>query len=252
MPSVNRTAVVTGASRGIGKACALALLQAGWNTVFVSRKVDSLAAAIKDAGPVSADFLCIACDVTDVTAVQVMFDTVLTRFGRVDLLFNNAGISGPTGTIDEIDLEGWRGALETNIGGMFLCARSAFAAMRKQLPQGGRIINNGSIAAHTPRPHTLPYTVSKHAVTGLTKSLALDGREFNIACGQIDIGNVRTDMTLPMTQGMLQANGERRSEPVFELKHVVDAVLYMAELPLEANVQFMTVMATGMPYIGRG
>jgi NAD(P)-dependent dehydrogenase (short-subunit alcohol dehydrogenase family) len=250
MNNTARTAIVTGASHGIGKACALALVHAGWNTVFVSRNLADLqaAAANADAGAV----LCVQCDVSQAEQVEALFGAVVEKFGRVDLLFNNAGISGPGGTIDEIPVAAWEQTLAVNLTGAFLCARAAFARMRQQRPQGGRIINNGSIAAHAPRPRTTPYSVTKHAITGLTKCLSLDGREFDIACSQIDIGNVRTEMTVPMTKGMLQANGDFKSEPVFELAEVVQAVLFMANLPLAANVQFMTVMATKMPFIGRG
>ncbi len=246
------TAIVTGASQGIGRACAMALLDAGWNTVLVSRSRDKLEQVIADSGCKNSAAMAAVCDVGDAAAVQSMFDEATERFGRVDLLFNNAGISGPAGTIDEIPLDGWEQTVNINLKGMFNCARSAFSVMKGQQPQGGRIINNGSIAAHSPRPKTVPYTITKHAVTGLTKCLSLDGREYNIACSQIDIGNVRTEMSIPMTKGMLQANGDRRPEPVFELSHVTDALMYMAALPLDVNVQFMTVMATGMPFIGRG
>jgi NAD(P)-dependent dehydrogenase (short-subunit alcohol dehydrogenase family) len=247
-----KVALVTGASKGIGKACAQALLQAGWNTVFVGRKREALLAAMAEAGPSDATAMALACDVSKSSEVQALFREVESHFGRVDLLFNNAGMMGPAGTIDEISVEAWRETLAVNLEGAFLCARAAFAMMKRQHPQGGRIINNGSIAAQTPRPGSVPYAVSKHAITGLTKCLSLDGRPFNIACGQIDIGNVLTEMTQVFTKGMLQANGERMPEPVFELQHVVDAVLYMAGLPPGANVQFMTVMATNMPFIGRG
>jgi NAD(P)-dependent dehydrogenase (short-subunit alcohol dehydrogenase family) len=252
MNGSGKIAIVTGASSGIGKACAIALLRAGWHTVFVSRHAEALEAAIREAGEVQAEALALRCDVSNAEEVQDMFEKVMAAFGRIDLLFNNAGISGPHGTIDEIAVAAWEQTVAINLNGAFLCARFAFACMKKQTPRGGRIINNGSIAAHTPRPRTVPYAVTKHAITGLTKCLSLDGRDFDIACGQIDIGNVRTEMTLPMTQGMLQASGEYRAEPVFELRHVVDAVLYMANLPPDANVQFMTVMATKMPFVGRG
>jgi NAD(P)-dependent dehydrogenase (short-subunit alcohol dehydrogenase family) len=250
--SMKRIAIVTGASQGIGKACALALLQAGWHTVLLSRHQAKLEKVIAEAGDAGSLAMALACDVSDAGAVEQRFNEVVAKFGRLDLLFNNAGISGPAGTIDEIPLEAWEQTVDINLKGMFNCARAAFALMKQQNPQGGRIINNGSIAAHAPRPGTVPYTITKHAVTGLTKCLSLDGRAWNIACSQIDIGNVRTEMSIPMTQGMLQANGERRPEPVFELPHVTDALLYMAGLPLEVNVQFMTVMATAMPFIGRG
>lgn len=247
-----RVAVVTGASAGIGKACAQALLQQGWNTVFISRQQQALEAAIAAAGVTPGRALAVSCDVTDAGAVQAAFEQVVQHFGRIDLLFNNAGMMGPAGSIDEIPLDAWERTLDVNVKGAFNSARAAFGQMRCQQPQGGRIINNGSIAAHTPRPRTVPYTMTKHAITGLTKCLALDGRDYDIVCGQIDIGNVLTDMTQGFTQGMLQADGQRRPEPVFDLAHVVDAVLYMANLPLAANVQFMTVMASKMPFIGRG
>jgi NAD(P)-dependent dehydrogenase (short-subunit alcohol dehydrogenase family) len=249
---MGKTAIVTGASQGIGRACAIALMQAGWNTVLVSRHREKLEKVILEAGDAGKSSLALAGDVSDTAAIEMLFGEVVDRFGRIDLLFNNAGISGPAGTIDEIPIDQWEQTVDINLRGMFNCARAAFAAMKKQDPCGGRIINNGSIAAHSPRPGTVPYTITKHAVTGLTKCLSLDGRPWNIACSQIDIGNVRTEMSIPMTRGMLQANGERRPEPVFELPHVADALLYMAGLPLDVNVQFMTVMATGMPFIGRG
>lgn len=245
-------ALVTGASRGIGKACAQGLLHKGWTTVFVGRDPGALELAIEEAGDPGRSALALCCDVRDAQDVERAFATVEARFGRLDLLFNNAGMMGPAGCIDEIPLDGWHETLAVNLEGAFLCARAAFGLMRRQQPQGGRIINNGSIAAHAPRPQTVPYSVSKHAITGLTRCLALDGRPFGIACGQIDIGNVLTDMSQSFTQGMLQPDGERRPEPVFELRHVVDAVLYMASLPPEANVLFMTVMASGMPFVGRG
>ncbi len=252
MPNRSRTAVVTGASQGIGKACAVGLAQAGWNTVFVGRNVAALQAAMAEADADQAAVMSVQCDVSKPDQVEALFDAVIRKFGRIDLLFNNAGISGPGGTIDEIPLDGWEQTVAVNLNGAFLCARAAFSRMRQQQPQGGRIINNGSIAAHAPRPRTVPYAMTKHAITGLTKCLALDGRDFDITCSQIDIGNVRTEMTVPMTRGMLQANGEYKAEPVFELQQVVEAVLFMANLPPEANVQFMTVMASKMPFIGRG
>jgi NAD(P)-dependent dehydrogenase (short-subunit alcohol dehydrogenase family) len=248
----SRVAIVTGASAGIGKACAQALLQQGWNTVFVSRQQQALEDAISAAGTTRGQALALNCDVADAQAVQAVFEQAAQHFGRVDLLFNNAGIMGPAGSIDQIAMDAWERTLDVNIKGAFNSARATYALMRSQQPRGGRIINNGSIAAHTPRPLTVPYTMTKHAITGLTKCLALDGREHDIVCGQIDIGNVLTDMTQSFTQGMLQADGKRRPEPVFDLSHVVDAVLYMANLPLAANVQFMTVMASAMPFIGRG
>lgn len=250
--AASKIAVVTGAGQGIGKACALGLLRAGWHTVFMGRRIALLEAAIAEAGDVNAEALALVCDVSDPVAVDAAFAKIEAAFGRIDLLFNNAGMSGPRGTVDEIPVAEWERTVATNINGAFLCARAAFAIMRRQHPQGGRIVNNGSIAAHTPRPLTAPYAVTKHAISGLTKCLSLDGRPYNIACGQIDIGNVNTDMAIPMLQGCLQANGDVRPEPVFELQHVVDALLYMANLPLEANVQSLMVMATKMPFIGRG
>ena len=252
MANSSRIAVVTGASQGIGKAAAIGLLQNGWNTVFIGRRHTMLQMAIAEAGSVSAKALAVTCDVSKAEEVENAFAQIMAVFGRVDLLFNNAGVSGKSGTIDEIPLAVWNDTVATNLNGAFFCARAAFACMKQQRPPGGRIINNGSIAAHSPRPHSVPYAVTKHAITGLTKCLSLDGREFDIASGQIDIGNVRTQMSLPMTQGMLQANGERSVEPVFELPQVVEALLYMANLPPAANVQFMTVMATKMPFVGRG
>lgn len=252
MSNTGRVAVVTGAGQGIGKACALGLLRAGWHTVFIGRRAALLEAAIVEAGEVRSEALALSCDVSDAVAVEETFEKIVAAFGRIDLLFNNAGMSGPRGTLDEIAVGEWEKTVATNINGAFLCARAAFGIMKRQTPRGGRIINNGSIAAYSPRPHTAPYAVTKHAIGGLTKCISLDGRPFDIACGQIDIGNVRTEMALPMLQGCLQANGDVKPEPVFELQHVVDALLYMANLPPEANVQTMTVMATKMPYIGRG
>ncbi|MEY4641748.1 MAG: hypothetical protein RLZZ227_1742 [Pseudomonadota bacterium] len=252
MEKAGRIAIVTGAGQGIGKACAIGLLKAGWHTVFAGRDLHKLDSAIVEAGAVAASALALTCDISKADEVELLFEQVMRRFGRVDLLFNNAGISGPRGTLDEIAVDEWERTVATNINGSFLCARAAFACMKRQTPQGGRIINNGSLAAYTPRPHTAPYAVTKHAISGLTKCLSIDGRPFNIACGQLDIGNVRTQMSLPMTQGLLQASGAVMVEPVFELQHVVDALLYMANLPPEANVQTMTVLATQMPYVGRG
>jgi len=252
MSKQTRIAVVTGAGQGIGKACATGLLKAGWHTVFIGRRTGLLETAIAEAGNVAATGLALPCDVSDAAAVEKAFAKIEATFGRIDLLFNNAGISGPRGTLDEIPVDEWERTVAINVNGAFLCARAAFALMKRQTPQGGRIINNGSLAAHTPRPHTAPYAVTKHAISGLTKCLSLDGRPFDIACGQLDIGNVRTEMAAPMLQGLLQADGSVKKEPVFELQHVVDALLYMANLPLDANVQTMTVMATKMPYIGRG
>ena len=245
-----RTAIVTGAGSGIGKATAAALLQAGWNTVFAGRRQSLLDEAAHAAG--AANALALAADVTRPDDVDRLFDRAVKEFGRVDLLFNNAGRGFKTTLIDELPVEVWNDVVNVNLTGSFLCARAAFRVMRAQSPQGGRIINNGSISAHAPRPGSVPYTATKHAITGLTKTLALDGRPFDIACGQIDIGNALTDMAQSMTTGMPQANGEIAVEAVMDVQRVAEAVVYMAGLPLDANVLFLTVMATKMPFVGRG
>ncbi len=250
-----KTAIVTGAGSGIGKASATALLAEGWNTVFVGRRKGLLDQAAAEAGKsarAGARSLAVACDVTKPAEVDSLFAEVVETFGRVDLLFNNAGMGFKTSTIDEVPVEVWNDVVAVNLTGSFLCARAAFAAMRRQTPMGGRIINNGSISAHAPRPGSVPYTATKHAITGLTKTLALDGRRFDIACGQIDIGNALTDMAASMTTGMPQANGEIAVEAVMDVQRVAEAVVYMASLPPDANVLFMTVMATKMPFVGRG
>jgi NAD(P)-dependent dehydrogenase (short-subunit alcohol dehydrogenase family) len=254
-PANGRTAIVTGAGTGIGKATAAALLAEGWNTVFVGRRKDVLdeaaASAVSAARDNGAKALTISCDVTKPAEVDALFAGVEKAFGRVDLLFNNAGIGFKTATIDEVPVEVWNDVVAVNLTGSFLVARAAFAAMRKQKPMGGRIINNGSISAHTPRPGSVPYTATKHAITGLTKTLALDGRPFDIACGQIDIGNALTSIA-PLATGMPQADGSMKGEAVMDVQRVAEAVVYMASLPPEANVLFMTVMATKMPFVGRG
>jgi len=247
-----RTAIVTGAGTGIGKAAATALSKNGWNVVFVGRRQEVLDEAVASAGATRAKALGVACDVTKADQVDALFDKVVKTFGRVDLLFNNAGMSYKSTTIDEIPIDVWDQVVGVNLTGAFLCARAAFRTMRRQSPQGGRIINNGSVSAYAPRPGSVPYTATKHAITGLTKTLALDGRPFDIACGQIDIGNALTEMAAPMTKGVPQANGSMAVEAVMDVQHVADAVVHMANLPLEANVLFMTVMATKMPYVGRG
>ncbi|MCA0010889.1 SDR family oxidoreductase [Mesorhizobium sp. B292B1B] len=247
-----KTAIVTGAGTGIGKSVATALLKAGWNTVFCGRRKALLDAAIAAAGQTDAKALAVACDISKPGEVDDLFETVAEAFGRVDLLFNNAGMGYKSTPIDEIPVEVWNDVVGVNLTGSFLCARAAFRAMRKQKPMGGRIINNGSISAYAPRPGSVPYTATKHAITGLTKTLALDGRPYDIACGQIDIGNALTDMAQPMTVGVPQANGSIAAEAVMDVQHVADAVVHMASLPLEANVLFMTVMATKMPFVGRG
>jgi len=248
----SKTAIVTGAGTGIGKSTAIALLKAGWNTVFCGRRKAVLEAAIADAGETKAKALALACDITRPEDVDALFGEVVEAFGRVDLLFNNAGMGYKSTLIDEIPVEVWNNVVAVNLTGSFLCARAAFAQMRRQKPQGGRIINNGSVSAYVPRPGSVPYTATKHAITGLTKSLALDGRPFDIACGQIDIGNALTEMAQPMTVGVPQANGTVAAEAVMDVRHVADAVLHMASLPLDANVLFMAVMATKMPFVGRG
>lgn len=241
-------AVVTGASSGLGEVISQALLGAGWRVALAGRRAERLEATA-DGHPES---LTVPTDVTDESSVAALFAAVRDRWGRVDLLVNNAGTFGPGGTVDEIAVADWNAAVATNLTGSFLCAREAFAIMRAQDPQGGRIVNNGSISAHVPRPGSAAYTATKHAITGLTRSLSLDGRPFGIACGQIDIGNAATDMTSGIATGAKQADGSVRPEPTFDARHVADAILYMASLPLEANVQFLTVTATTMPFIGRG
>ncbi len=239
--------IITGAGSGIGRATAQTFVKAGWRVGLIGRREDPL---IETAG--DSDALILPGDVTDPDAVDLAFDRAIAEWGRVDVLFNNAGLFLPGQTPDEIEPDAFRELIDVNVNGVFLCARAAFRVMRAQDPQGGRIINNGSISAHAPRPGSIAYTASKHAVTGLTKSISLDGRPFNIACGQIDIGNALTAMAAPMTSGMPQADGTIRAEPVMDVQIVGDAVLQMASLPEGANVQFMTVMATNMPYIGRG
>jgi NAD(P)-dependent dehydrogenase (short-subunit alcohol dehydrogenase family) len=251
--SANRSAIVTGAGSGIGRAVALALLGAGYRVALAGRTIAKLEATIALAGDDAGKrALAHACDVGDADAVRGLFDAVVARFGRVDLLFNNAGTGAPAVPLDELTVAQWKAVVDANLNGSFFCMQQAFRVMKAQSPRGGRIINNGSIAAQVPRPNSAPYTATKHAVTGLTKSGSLDGRAFDIAVGQIDIGNAATDLTGPMQSGILQANGSIAAEPVMDVRHVADAVLYMAGLPLDANVQFLTVMATKMPYIGRG
>lgn len=247
-----KIALVTGAGSGVGRVTAKALLDDGWTVVLAGRRPDPLQALQADAAARGRTALAVPTDVTQPDSVEALFNTIESRFGRLDLLFNNAGVNAPAVPMDELPLEKWFAAINTNVTGVFLCARAAFGLMRRQSPQGGRIINNGSISAHTPRPYTAPYTASKHAVTGLTKALALDGRAFNIAAGQIDIGNALTELSERMTRGVLQANGTVAPEPMMDAVHVANAVRHMASLPLDANVLTMTVMATAMPFAGRG
>jgi NAD(P)-dependent dehydrogenase (short-subunit alcohol dehydrogenase family) len=244
--------VVTGAGRGIGKAVSIGLLKAGYAVVLAGRRAEALDRTIQDAGDDGSHAVGVACDVSDPESVRALFARTKQAFGRLDVLFNNAGINVPGVSLEELTVEQWQSVVDTNLTGVFLCTQQAFALMKDQTPRGGRIINNGSISAYTPRPYSAAYTATKHAVTGLTKSTSLDGRKYDIACGQIDIGNAATEMTTRMAEGILQANGEVMVEPRLDLDHVVNAVLYMAGLPLDANVQFMTVMATKMPFIGRG
>jgi NAD(P)-dependent dehydrogenase (short-subunit alcohol dehydrogenase family) len=244
-----KIALVTGAGSGIGRAVAIALAGAGYRLAIAGRRQAPLEETAAAAG---ANLLVVPTDVTDERAVAAMMEKTLARYGRLDVIFNNAGTTAPPMPTDELPVEAWRRVIDTNLTGVFLCAQAAFRAMKAQDPQGGRIINNGSIAAVTPRPHMAAYTASKHAVTGLTKTLALEGRRCNIACGQIDIGNVQTNLGINMSGGTLQADFSLKPEPTFDVKHVAEAVLYMAGLPLSANVLNMTVMATTMPYVGRG
>ncbi|MEE1781937.1 SDR family NAD(P)-dependent oxidoreductase [Streptomyces sp. SP17BM10] len=243
------TAVVTGAGSGVGRAVAVELAAAGWRLVLAGRREEPLRETARLAGGPAA---VVPTDVTDPAAVDALFAAAVERFGRVDLLFNNAGGFGPAVPVDELEVDAWRAVVDLNLTGAFLCARAAFRQMKAQDPQGGRIVNNGSISAHVPRPHSIAYTATKHAVTGLTKSLSLDGRPYRIACGQIDIGNAATDMTAAMSAGVRQADGRIAPEPTMDVADVARTVRHMASLPLEANVQFATVMATTMPYVGRG
>lgn len=247
-----KIALVTGAGSGIGRACALGLLKAGYGVALAGRRAEPLVEAIKESGVPATQAIGVPTDVTDPASVKALFDQVRKTFGRLDVLFNNAGVNAPSMPIENLTFEQWRAVVDTSLTGAFLCTQEAFRQMKAQSPRGGRIINNGSISAHVPRPGSAPYTAAKHGITGLTKSSALDGRPFDIACGQIDIGNAATAMTGRMKTGVPQANGTRAIEPTINVQHVVDAVLYMAGLPLEANVATITVMATQMPFVGRG
>jgi NAD(P)-dependent dehydrogenase (short-subunit alcohol dehydrogenase family) len=251
MPLV-KVALVTGAGSGIGRAVSLALHADGYSVVLAGRRAWELEKTAEEAKRSDTRMLVVRADVSRPDQVIDLFSKTREVFGRLDLLFNNAGTGTPPIPLEDLTFEQWEAVVGVNLTGAFLCAQQAFKIMKTQNPRGGRIINNGSISAHVPRPHSAPYTATKHAITGLTKCISLDGRKHDIACGQIDIGNAATDMTVPMTGGVPQANGAMMAEPRIDLKHVCDAVLYMARLPLEANVQFMTVMATKMPFVGRG
>ena len=252
MNAFHQTAIVTGAGSGIGRAVALALLDAGYRVALAGRHMAALDATVALASDMGERALTHATDVGDPQSVRAMFAAVRSRFGRLDLLFNNAGTSAPAVPLEDLRYEQWKAVIDVNLTGAFLCTQEAFRLMKDQSPRGGRIINNGSIAAHAPRPNSAPYTATKHAISGLTKSAALDGRKYDIAVGQIDIGNAATEMAAPMMQGVSQANGAIAIEPVMDVRHVANAVLHMASLPLDANILFMTVMATKMPYVGRG
>lgn len=252
MESPPRVAVVTGAGTGIGKAVSLALLREGYQVALVGRRAELLEAAIEESGFDGRVALALPTDVSDPVAVRDLFEGVEMNFGRLDLLFNNAGVGPPPTLLEDMTYEQWKMVVDINLTGSFLCTQEAFKIMKAQTPMGGRIINNGSIAAHAPRPNSAPYTATKHAITGLTKSTSLDGRKYDIACGQIDIGNADTAIAANMKRGIVQPNGSVEVEPTMDPDHVASAVLYMASLPLDANVQFLTVMATKMPFIGRG
>jgi NAD(P)-dependent dehydrogenase (short-subunit alcohol dehydrogenase family) len=246
---MSKVAVVTGAGSGIGREVAVAFVAAGYRVVLTGRRKDHLEETARIAGP---ETVVAPADVTDANSVQRLFALVRDKCSRIDVLFNNAGAAAPAVPFDELTIDEWSPVIQTNLTGVFLCAREAFRLMKTQTPRGGRIINNGSISATTPRPNSAPYTASKHGVTGLTKSISLDGRQFDIACGQIDIGNADTSMAAPMKSGVLQADLSMKPEPTFGVQHVADAVVYMASLPLDANVLSMTITATKMPYVGRG
>lgn len=252
MNSAKKVALVTGAGTGIGKRTTLALLQEGYYVVLAGRRVPPLEATVREAGALGERALVVPSDVSDPASVRALFARTKEVFGRLDLLFNNAGVAAPPVLLEDLTYEEWQTVVHINLTGSFLCTQEAFKIMKSQTPRGGRIINNGSVSAHAPRPNSAPYTATKHAITGLTKSTALDGRKYDIACGQIDIGNAASEMTAQMTSGVPQADGSMAIEPTMNPDDVAQAVVYMASLPLSANVQFMTVMATKMPFIGRG
>ncbi len=253
MSSINKVAVVTGAGTGIGRAVAMALLKAGYSVALAGRRIEPLEAVVIEAKALGFDrALAVSTDVSKPDSVAALFEHTRQTFGRVDVLFNNAGVGLPSVGFEDLTFEQWQNTVNINLTGSFLCAQAAFRVMKAQTPQGGRIINNGSISAHAPRPNSAPYTSTKHAITGLTKSISLDGRKYNIACGQIDIGNALTELSQRMSTGVMQANGEIAIEAMMDVEHVATSVVHMASLPPDANVQFMTVMATKMPFVGRG
>ena len=252
MNTNGRVAIVTGAGSGVGRSATLALLRDGYSVALAGRRTETLEASLAEAEEVRERAIIVPTDVGDPGAVQALFAATMEAFGRLDVLFNNAGTSAPPINMEDLTYEQWKRAVDTNLTGTFLCTQEAIKIMKAQDPMGGRIINNGSISAYVPRPNSAPYTSTKHGVAGLTKSTSLDGRKYNIACSQIDIGNAATDMSAPMETGILQPNGDIRPEPRFDVGHVAETVVYIANLPLDTNVQFMTIMATKMPYIGRG
>jgi NAD(P)-dependent dehydrogenase (short-subunit alcohol dehydrogenase family) len=252
MSTHNKVAIVTGAGTGIGKASALALLKDGFRVALAGRRKEPLEQTIAEAGVAAERALAVPTDVANPESVRALFARTKQAFGRVDVVFNNAGINAPGIPLEELTYEQWKSVVDINLSGVFLCIQEAFKIMKDQTPRGGRIINNGSISAHAPRPNSAPYTATKHAITGLTKSAALDGRKYDIACGQIDIGNAATEMAARMAKGVPQANGSVAVEPLMDVTHVANAVVHMANLPLETNVQFITIMATKMPFVGRG
>jgi NAD(P)-dependent dehydrogenase (short-subunit alcohol dehydrogenase family) len=252
MTSSPKVAIVTGAGSGIGKAVATALLKTGYRVVLAGRRQELLEKAVSEANATKADALAVPTDVAAPESVRALFAKTKAAFGRLDLLFNNAGVGAPPVNMEDLTFEQWKNVVDINLTGVFLCTQEAIKLMKDQAPRGGRIINNGSISAHAPRPNSAPYTATKHAITGLTKSTSLDGRKYDIACGQIDIGNAATELAARMATGVPQANGQIAIEPLMDVAHVANSVVYMASLPLDANVQFLTVMATKMPFVGRG
>jgi len=252
MASNDKVAIITGAGSGIGKAVALAFLENGYRVALAGRRKDALEGTIKEAGANGSTAIAVPTDVSDAKAVSNLFATTREKFGRLDVLFNNAGVNAPGVPLEELTVDQWKNVVDINLTGMFLCIQEAFRIMKDQDPRGGRIINNGSISAHAPRPNSAPYTATKHAVTGLTKCASLDGRKYDIACGQIDIGNAMTELAARMAKGVPQADGSIKPEAMMDVREVASAALYMANLPLDTNVQFMTIMATKMPFVGRG